>query len=637
MTRGAAATTATAAQPQSSTRTPRRVPSFKEDDRSVLVMIRQPDTQPISQEQLIAEVKGIYAGLVMVESKCIEVVAARNAQGASTRIGDEQWQALIGLHRTLLYEHHDFFLASQHPFASPALRRLPLKYAMPARMWRHGIHAFLELLRNRLPDALEHMLAFIYLAYAAMALLYETVPAFRDTWVECLGDLSRYRMAIEDEDIYDREIWTGVSRYWYSRASDTAPTTGRLHHHLAILAKPHAMRQLFYYTKSLCVPIPFRSSRDSIMTLFNPVLNGEPGRLQPVELSFVKAHAMLFIATNTDESAKPLPKPLKELMSDYAQYKAAFLSELDRHIARTGRLWLEHGAFTAISNSNSLLEYGKTDSNKAGMGNIILSAINPQVVLVPNVPANCRLVLAPGVSIVQNIPSRFFLLASELNNDCDSLIFRRYGDLSTLSYLNIRLSFMNFMAGKEAAIKFLERRFPWTILCRMLNSLTHEFQQYDRIESKEFPRPSERKPNERPLPEDWSLRGHLWTDSLFPSDWFSSDKVDYDERALELPSMTEIRLERVLWLAWNLASHGRWIYYDEQKQFQVTTEFYQEAMDIPAEETDLTEVDDASSGVSTVDSVATTATADVDSVSGLKSSADGSDADDSWIEAGRSD
>ena len=32
-----------------------------------------------------------------------------------------------------------------------------------------------------------------------MALLLETVPVFEDTWIECLGDLARYRMAIEDE------------------------------------------------------------------------------------------------------------------------------------------------------------------------------------------------------------------------------------------------------------------------------------------------------------------------------------------------------------------------------------------------------------------------------------------------------
>jgi hypothetical protein len=109
-------------------------------------IVLQPETRPISQEQLIAEVKGIYAGLVMVEAKCIEVdikqaTLAQADPSAQPKLNNEQWQALIALHRTLLHEHHDFFLASQHPSASPALRRLASKYAMPARMWRHGIHS----------------------------------------------------------------------------------------------------------------------------------------------------------------------------------------------------------------------------------------------------------------------------------------------------------------------------------------------------------------------------------------------------------------------------------------------------------------------------------------------------------------
>ena len=37
------------------------------------LQVLQPETRPISQEQLVAEVKGIYAGLVMVEAKCIKV------------------------------------------------------------------------------------------------------------------------------------------------------------------------------------------------------------------------------------------------------------------------------------------------------------------------------------------------------------------------------------------------------------------------------------------------------------------------------------------------------------------------------------------------------------------------------------
>jgi hypothetical protein len=62
-----------------------------------LKIVRQPETRPISQEQLVAEVKGIYAGLVMVEGKCIQVDAkqaalAREAPaGTQPKLNNEQW------------------------------------------------------------------------------------------------------------------------------------------------------------------------------------------------------------------------------------------------------------------------------------------------------------------------------------------------------------------------------------------------------------------------------------------------------------------------------------------------------------------------------------------------------------------
>lgn len=299
------------------------------EEPQVTAMIRQPETRPIAQEQLVAEVKGIYAGLVMVESKCIEVDGTQASNTDSdNQLSNDQWKALIALHRTLLHEHHDFFLASQHPSASPALRRLASKYAMPARMWRHAIHSFLELLRHKLPASLEHMLTFIYLAYSMVALLYETVPTFEETWIECLGDLGRYRMAIEDDDIRDRETWTGVSQHWYSMASDKAPTTGRLYHHLAILARPNALQQLYYYTKSLCVPIPFLSARDSIMTLFDPLLSSKTTRLAPIDAAFVRVHGILFSNKSQDQ--------LQPAMTE-------FKSLLDGHIHKTTKHWLESG------------------------------------------------------------------------------------------------------------------------------------------------------------------------------------------------------------------------------------------------------------------------------------------------------
>ncbi len=280
----------------------------------------------------MAEVKGVYAGLVMVESKCIEVDNNQASQAdAASKLNNDQWQALIALHRTLLHEHHDFFLASQHPSASPALRRLAAKYAMPARMWRHGIHSFLELLRHRLPMSFDHMLTYIYMAYSMVALLYETVPAFQDTWVECLGDLGRYRMFIEN-DIFEREVWTGVSRHWYSRASDKAPTTGRLYHHLAILARSNPLQQLQYYSKSLCVENPFHSARESIMTLFDPIMSPtfvpQLAKLSSTELDYIKTQGILFSGKKVEDLEYHMP---------------SFFQSLDTHIGCSTRRWLESG------------------------------------------------------------------------------------------------------------------------------------------------------------------------------------------------------------------------------------------------------------------------------------------------------
>jgi hypothetical protein len=205
-------------------------------------LLLQPDSRPISQEQLASEVKSIYAGLTMVETKCIHVdraQAAATQDDPNHKLASDHWQALIALHRTLLHEHHDFFLASQHPSASPALRRLAAKYSMPARIWKHGIDSFLELLRRRLPDSSD--LTSIYLAYQMTELLHETVPASQDSWVERLGDLGSYRKTIEEEDTKDRETWAGVARSWYTKAVDKSRTLGRLYH-LVNPARPDTHR-----------------------------------------------------------------------------------------------------------------------------------------------------------------------------------------------------------------------------------------------------------------------------------------------------------------------------------------------------------------------------------------------------------
>ncbi|KAF2965594.1 hypothetical protein GQX73_g7981 [Xylaria multiplex] len=552
---------------QTSSSKPRGASHSEEDNQAALRLLPQPETRPISQEQLVAEVKGIYAGLMMVESKCIEVDNAQSSQN-DTKLNNEQWQALIALHRTLLHEHHDFFLASQHPSASQALKRLASKYAMPARMWRHGIHSFLELLRHRLPGSLEHMLTFIYLAYSMMALLYETVPAFEDTWIECLGDLGRYRMAIEDEDIRDREVWTSVSRHWYSKASDKAPTTGRLYHHLAILARPNALQQLFYYSKSLCVPIPFASAKESIMTLFDPALGGgnhQQTHLIPIDAAFVKSHGIMFSHKQVDNF---------RLVAD------EFLGLLDAHISRITKRWMEAGYYIAIANCCALLSYGREE-------NVIMRLIHSQ--------DNEKQGQTTGSVADVPKPTRDFEDALYLAMKTHEVVFNRQDDANVLPYTHVVLVFMLYLTRFPSALAQVEHLFPWKPLSLKLNELLSSCNNYDRIRSGEFPRESNNPP--RPVPEDFALKGLVFVDQYYPSDWFSNDKIDDDEKYFEMASMTGVRKERILCLGYKIAQSGKGLTYDEgANRFGV---FPQYERDIEGDAMDIDEAPTSSTSTTT--------------------------------------
>ncbi|KAI0398759.1 hypothetical protein F4802DRAFT_123306 [Xylaria palmicola] len=559
---------ASSARPSSTTkaRAAPRVSDRPDESVEVFRLLKQPETRPISQEQLVAEVKGIYAGLMMIESKCIEVDNAQSSQN-DTKLNNEQWQALIALHRTLLHEHHDFFLASQHPSASPALKQLASRYAMPARMWRHGIHSFLELLRYRLPGSLEHMLTFIYLAYSMMALLFETVPAFVDTWIECLGDLGRYRMVIEDEDIRDREVWTSVSRYWYSKASDKAPTTGRLYHHLAILARPNALQQLYYYAKSLCVPIPFALAKESIMTLFDPILGAggyQYARLIPVDVAFVKTHGILFSCKQTD---------------NFRSVVSEFLGSLDKCINEIEKQWMEAGYYIAIANCCALLSYGKAE--------------NAIMMLIHNYHEEKQ-----DQGITAGINALKLTKDSEnalyLVTETSKIVFRRRNDANVLPHTHVILVFLSFLTRIPDALDLIEHRFPWKLLSLMLNEFLTSCEYDDRIRRDEFPREANVPP--RPVPEDFALEGLIFVDEYYPSDWFSNDKIDDDEKYFEMASMVNVRKERILWLGHKLARSGRGLTYNDQtNRFGVFPQYETEGDEIP-KDSEMKDISDAAGG-----------------------------------------
>ncbi|KAF1938283.1 hypothetical protein EJ02DRAFT_410659 [Clathrospora elynae] len=553
-------------------------------------LLMQPDSRPISQEQLASEVKSIYAGLTMVETKCINVDRAQAAaanDNSDTKISSDHWQALIALHRTLLHEHHDFFLASQHPSASPALCRLAAKYSMPARMWKHGIHSFLELLRRRLPESNDYMLAFIYLAYQMMALLYETVPAFEDTWIECLGDLARYRMAIEEEDMRDRETWAQVARTWYTKAADKNPTVGRLNHHLAILARPNALQQLYYYSRSLTCVKPFPSARESILTLFNPILGRAIATYThalPIDTSFIKAHALQFEHISFE---KDLSSGEDTPSQEFQQAKDEFAGNLDNHIGRVTAKWKEQGAYIAVINVAGWFDYGRDDNT---LRQVFLTHIQdkarntPPGVMEDNIrtasPADQKDPISPSThkDKLQSELDKWskqvtFDNAKLITNDTFALVLRRIGDKNVLPHVHIMLAFITAFAS-STYVSYLLYGTPWAELVAFLNTLVkteNQFQSETQKQSENmdtffatdvFPGDGDRI-DEAPLPEDYIVRGLIWTQDYFPKKWFEREH-DVEERFLELASTVKNRTERVLRLGYRLSEQHRWITYEKQ-------------------------------------------------------------------------
>jgi hypothetical protein len=539
-------------------------------DRKYPGIVLEPDSTPISLEQLAAEIKGIYAGLVMVEAKCMSIDKAQ-ADDPKSHLGPEQWQALIALHRTLLYEHHDFLMvccvlcndnfhhanatqATQHPSATQALRGLATKYNMPARMWKHGIHAFLEVLRHRRPASQDYMLAFIYLAYQMMALLLETVPSFTDTWIECLGDLARYRMAIEEEK-ETHATWGGVAARWYSLASDRHPSIGRLYHHLGILERP-SLRKLCFYAKSLTCLIPFPNATDSLKTLCAPIIQDE----RSIESSSqsVEARIVTYYALNFTHGA-----------SDKADAVGTHALEL---LSKQPLKIRELGAHLSITSISALFGFGDSSSPLLKLYSAALERAahlkNPTAREVQQILPLCRATPDPAVL------SNFRFLSATFD-----LVVRRLHLLGSLRdclpYVHIVLVWLHSLHALTNRLGVSLERLPldlgslnWQGLARLLNSLALEYpvtgQVLECARDGAFIVSKCEAATVRPLPEDDLIRGLVWGQFYFPHGWFDGQTED-DGRAIEDAYTHRSRAERVLWLGMYLAMRTEHLHFDARK------------------------------------------------------------------------
>lgn len=385
-----------------------------------------------------------------------------------------------------------------------------------------------------------------------------------------LGDLGRYRMAIEDDEPRDREVWSNVAKFWYNKASDKSPSVGRLYHHLAILARPYTLEQLSLYTRSLTCVIPFESAKGSIMTLFNPVLHSKDAtqrRPSSFETVFIRAHAIFFASKPMDSSAL-FDTTVDELKQD---------DLLDKHITRAGARFKETGAYAAISNIAALFEYGfakdgasrsrlrsvfedtqviKEEGKKSAAANRSDSVNLPPSNGPPYPGFDNTMTSGTNDSVVSiSQPSKLASITLEI-------CLKRSKDSNVYPLVHVYLAFFRSLIivlrnckhfEQDTVLKTIERDIPWAALCLFLDTLAVDPQvMTPRVWDDEFPMPVREKG--RPLPEDFIMRGQLYTQWYFVADWFTACMADDDERSHDLPSMAQPRKERLLWLGLRIAS-----------------------------------------------------------------------------------
>lgn len=202
--------------------------------------------------------------------------------------------------------------------------------------------------------------------------------------------------------------------------------------------------------------------------------------------------------------------------------------------------------YTAISLACSLLGYGAES-------NILMRAISKK-------PEETDVAMG-GSTISEAMPDEKFKPALKFGVSTIKIVVSRWGDTNTLPFLHTIMVFMNYMTRYPAAMNHLEGEFPWKLTALMLNSLLGSCEPGYKVQ-RQIPLP-DKDQSPRPLPEDFAMRGLLYSEDYIPNDWFHNEKIDEDEKYFELASMAEERRGRILSLGCSIATSGSWLIWDE--------------------------------------------------------------------------
>lgn len=448
-----------------------------------------------------------------------------------------EWRYFVGDVGSLLYTYCKLLLWLNHPTASDKMREIAS--TVPSRMWNH-IYKLLDLMRNERPSPMSHLLDFARTAYRCLTVALDYAPQLRVIWFQCLGDLSRYNMAMlaEAGDMAPRLLHDGIADYWYKKAADLNPETGRIQHHFGVLSRPDVLKQLFHYLKALISVQPFIETRETIKSLFT----GQTATHYPADrqalIVFVEAHGLLF--RRQDDFL-------------FVQHANKFLSQLERLASVTGNAFHDQGVYIVASNYAAIFGYGHDNSE------------------MPRIFDRAKhMVEHPAQDIMSS--SKEISLASQLAFATLSIILDLQDWGAALPSVHFSLAFLWCLAMVPRAMDQIQAYVPWKKLAEYLNMLITPDTDMSEIENAEFPR------NDfGPVPqfaEDFYIRGFSWSQSYYPQGFFC-DLGEDREHEIEFPPVAFSRKKRCLWLGTKLAKvcilFSLSVYLDSNVSFIVRT------------------------------------------------------------------
>ncbi|EMR09666.1 hypothetical protein PNEG_01856 [Pneumocystis murina B123] len=587
------------------------------------LIIREKNPFMVTREMLLKEIKSSYKGLIHLEShvKLQDNICNQFDKKFSFSDKDhEKFRKLSELHEALLFLYINFLSLTQHPSASLSIMKIPIKYTIPARLWRNSIYTYLEILRSQLPYTIEHLISYILFSYSQITVLLETVSTFENEWIECLGDLARYRMAIEEVDMESRNHWNNVAKYWYVKGLKNLPTLGRLYHHLAILSKDNILEKLFYYSKALIVSKSFSYARGSILSLFDPIFIhkeslcfSNASKNSDLINNYVKLHGLLFTRLQLDDFEVILNDFLSLLSKENIWNKEGVLMAItnvvalfqygnkhgklkylireskinnkkkrketyncffDKNYTKLNQEYLER--LTTVENKTNTLSYNINESDLPAINHSLFKAAHiastlyyPINLINSSDLSGCRHSIKDQET--SSIDHIVFLKACQLHYFIMSLSISITSS-NSLAYNFICMIFLYYCSNYSSVLSSMERFIPWFKIAEYLSNIIKKIKNNSILGTSDLPV----RQSKSPLPEDWALRGINWSKKIWPKAYFENMTEDDFDFTVEQPDdeIIEIRIKRIIWLGFKIASLSNILLYNTQTQRFTISEDY---------------------------------------------------------------